>query len=426
MAINDVFNSLEFDGVNSLSNGVFITGEAVYDAPERDVEMIEIPGRNGDFQLDNGRWKNIEVTYKAGAFGADQTEFATKIRNYRNLLASRIGYKRLTDTYNPDEYRLGTFVDAFEAETASRKRAGEFDLIFNCKPQRWLTSGEQELTVADGGIVTNPTPYDASPLLMVEGYGAIDFNGYEINIKNEALGETYVGGAGQVTVARSASYAIELDDSLYNTGDLLTLKGLSALFNESTYTTAQSPTPRSFTGNGTFADGTSNIRRTLEASKSAKHRGVLVSLKDLEFTAGTAATFDESVSYRIDSINESTGTIIPTSMGCHLKAEYDGDSTITITKLSTTTQSNFIYLGSGDYVNPWEVYADSSKPALGHPTYIDCDLGEAYLLQYGTPVSLNQHIDLGSDLPVLAPGANTFTVDNTITSLKVIPRWFIL
>ena len=131
MAINDVFNSLEFDGVNSLSNDVFITGEAVYDAPERDVEMIEIPGRNGDFQLDNGRWKNIEVSYKAGVFGSDQNEFATKIRNYRNLLASRIGYKRLTDTYNPDEYRLGTFVNALEAKSASRKRAGEFDIVFS-------------------------------------------------------------------------------------------------------------------------------------------------------------------------------------------------------------------------------------------------------------------------------------------------------
>ena len=421
-----IFNGLTFDGINSLDYGVYITGEAVYNTPERDVESIEIPGRSGDYLQDNGRWKNIEVTYKAGVFGDDQSEFASKIRNYRNALASRIGYKRITDTYNPNEYRLGAFVKPVEVEPKSMSRTGEFDIIFNCKPQRWLTTGEDEVTVETGDVVTNPTPYDASPLLMVEGYGAIDFNGYEIRLKNEPLGETYVGGAGQTAVARSASYTIELDDSLYNTGDLLTLKGLSALFNESIYTTAQSPTPRSFTGNGTFADGTSYIRRTLEASKSAKRRGVLVSLKDLEFTAGTAATFDESVSYRIDSINESTGTRIPTSMGCHLKAEYDGDSTITITKLSTTTQSNFINLGSGDYVNPCEIYADSSKPALGHPTYIDCDLGEAYLIRYGTPVSLNQHIDLGSDLPVLAPGANTVTYENTITELKIVPRWWIL
>ena len=82
-----IFNSLTFDGQNSLDNGVYITAESSYDAPERDIEEIEIAGRNGAFLLDKGRWKNIEVTYKAGAFGSNQTEFASKIKNFRNLLA---------------------------------------------------------------------------------------------------------------------------------------------------------------------------------------------------------------------------------------------------------------------------------------------------------------------------------------------------
>lgn len=51
------FNSLEFDGVNSLNHGIYITGESVYNAPERDVESLEIAGRNGDYLLDKGRWK---------------------------------------------------------------------------------------------------------------------------------------------------------------------------------------------------------------------------------------------------------------------------------------------------------------------------------------------------------------------------------
>ena len=419
-------NSIIFGGIDSADYGIYISGEGVFNAPKRAVEMVAVPGRNGAVAVDQGYWENIEVTYPAFNYEEDMASFCQALSDFRNALVSQRGYQRLSDTFHPDEYRMAVFSDGIEIKPVMYNTAANFDIVFDCKPQRWLTSGEDEVTVETGDVVTNPTPYDASPLLMVEGYGAIDFNGYEIRLKNEPLGETYVGGAGQTAVARSASYTIELDGSLYNTGDLLTLKGLSALFNESIYTTAQSPTPRSFTGNGTFADGTSYIRRTLEASKSAKRRGVLVSLKDLEFTAGTAATFDESVSYRIDSINESTGTRIPTSMGCHLKAEYDGDSTITITKLSTTTQSNFINLGSGDYVNPCEIYADSSKPALGHPTYIDCDLGEAYLIRYGTPVSLNQHIDLGSDLPIFAPGANAVTYENTITELKIVPRWWIL
>ena len=68
--------------------------------------------------------------------------------------------------------------------------------------------------------------------------------------------------------------------------------------------------------------------------------------------------------------------------------------------------------------------ADSTKSYLGHPTYIDCESGEAYKVENDTYYSLNRYIALGSDLPTLAPGTNTFEVDNTITDLKVTPRWW--
>ena len=84
-----VFNSFTFDNENSLDYGVYITGEAVYNAPERAVEMVSIPGKNGALALDQGRFENIEVTYPAGTFGAEQAEFAGRMRAMRNMLASR-------------------------------------------------------------------------------------------------------------------------------------------------------------------------------------------------------------------------------------------------------------------------------------------------------------------------------------------------
>ena len=46
-----------YGGVNSADYGIYITGEAVYNAPERDVEFVEVPGRNGALTLDNERYK---------------------------------------------------------------------------------------------------------------------------------------------------------------------------------------------------------------------------------------------------------------------------------------------------------------------------------------------------------------------------------
>ena len=62
--------------------------------------------------------------------------------------------------------------------------------------------------------------------------------------------------------------------------------------------------------------------------------------------------------------------------------------------------------------------------ASGHPTYLDCAIGEAYKIEDGQVIPLNRWIAFGSDLPVLAPDDNTVTFDNTITDLKITPRWW--
>ena len=168
-----LFNSFTFDGENSLDNGIYISGEAAYNAPERAVEMITVPGRNGAIAMDQGRFENIEVTYPAGCFASDEEGFANKIAEFRNILASRYSYKRLTDTYNPDEFRMALYKSGLEVETAIHNSAGEFDITFDCKPQRWLVSGETAQTFTSSGSITNPTLFDAKPMLAVTGSGIL-------------------------------------------------------------------------------------------------------------------------------------------------------------------------------------------------------------------------------------------------------------
>lgn len=140
-----VFNSFTFDDKNSLDYGVYITGE-VYNAPARVVEMISIPGRDGDIALDQGRFENIEVTYHAGAFGASESGFAAKMRAFRNMLASRFNYVKLINTYHPDEYRLALYKSGLDV-SSFMSISGEFDIVFECKPHRYLKSGDTEVEI---------------------------------------------------------------------------------------------------------------------------------------------------------------------------------------------------------------------------------------------------------------------------------------
>lgn len=175
------FKSLTFDGVVSTDYGVQILGEGVFNAPERAVEMINIPGRNGAIAMDEGRFENIEVTYPANIIAGNTTDFATAIASFRSLLCSKRGYCRLTDDYHPDEYRLAVFKEGLEVDEKAL-RVGEFDIVFDCKPQRFLTSGETVVTKTASGYITNPTQFESKPLLVVTGTGTLTVNGVAITL----------------------------------------------------------------------------------------------------------------------------------------------------------------------------------------------------------------------------------------------------
>ena len=161
-------NWLTFDGVSSKDFGVYINGNQTYNAPARSREVVNVPGRNGALMLDNGRFDNVDVTYHAFIY----RDFSVNVEGLRNLLLSRTAYKRLEDTYHPEEYRLGIYKGNFSADVVEWLEAGEFDLVFDCKPQRFLVSGEETVEFTSSGSILNETEQIAKPLLRVYGTGS--------------------------------------------------------------------------------------------------------------------------------------------------------------------------------------------------------------------------------------------------------------
>lgn len=168
-----LLNHLTYDGVDSSDFGVFISGEGAFDAPARRGEMISIPGRNGSLFMDEGVFENITVEYPAFIGTGYEELFRTKLGDLRSALSSRGNYKRLTDTYHPDEFRLGVFREGLEVDPQHITRAGGFTMKFDCKPQRFLVSGETPHIFTTNGTITNPTLFASSPLIKVSGNGMV-------------------------------------------------------------------------------------------------------------------------------------------------------------------------------------------------------------------------------------------------------------
>ena len=144
-------NNEIFGGVDFAENGVWVTGSGTFSAPQRDVTVVSVPGRNGDLVIDNGKWNNITVTYPC--FIKD--DFEQNMASFRSLMCSKLGYQKLEDSYHPDEYRLGAFSDGLFPTMRQRNKGGEFDVVFNCKPQRFLKSGDESLQFMPMSIIAN-------------------------------------------------------------------------------------------------------------------------------------------------------------------------------------------------------------------------------------------------------------------------------
>lgn len=181
--MNDYF---VFNGLSSSDCGAYIVASELDNAPQRDVEKIEVPGRNGSLIIDNGRYKDDEQSYYGIIY--DSNRFDEYISAFRSLILSDAGYKRLEDTFKPDEYRMAHFSGDFSPKTIRMwKKMGKFEIRFTCKPQRYLKLGEKTNEFTSSGALFNPSLQDALPMIRAFGWGQIDIGDYGIYIAQNQL-----------------------------------------------------------------------------------------------------------------------------------------------------------------------------------------------------------------------------------------------
>lgn len=426
-------NYLIFGGVNSANYGIYITGSGVYNAPKRAVENIVVPGRNGLLTIDQGRYENITVEYPAFAFGKTREEFQQKITAFRNAIMSQIGYQRLEDTYHPDEYRMALYAEGLNIDVKPYGSSGKFTLSFNCKPQRFLRDGEHTVAKANGEKIINPTLFEASPMLEVEGYGTIKFNGYDITINDVVIGEIETSTKSTQSIDKmtqqsvtktyqkvidysSQSGALESGDSLFVSSLKITAKSLYL-------GTGLTPAP-TVSGDISSATASGAVRNYSQVQSGATWNyadfTTSISVGSIELTAFTDESYSATVTSALKyNDNNPCGTL---TIVISIVNTASGTLTLQVTCNGQNQALGDIYEGGA--IEYGRTYLYSTQSILGSPLYIDCDLGEAYKFEGDTIVSINQHVDLGTDLPKLASGENEITFDDTVTDLKITPRWW--
>lgn len=431
--VNPRYEGFIFDGENSRDYGIYVQNVKVFGAPTRDVEMISIPGRDGEFALDKGRFNNIQVVYTC-AFGTDtQTDFNTGVSDFRNWLASRKGYKRLEDEINTAEYRMAVFKDGLDVSTLN-KETGTFEVTFDCKPQRFLKSGETAVTVTSGGTLTNPTLFEAKPLIEAEGYGNIFINDGKLVVYNIPMGEITLPYTVTNNLMASNTYIYSIGNTdLLETGDTIRLTPKE--FVDGTYMDSHRQEPTyynvtsypSATGNNNIIanGGTVTFDYLGYDGFNIVNEGVRFTLGTISFVYGTQRTTSFYFKYVIAAENVQEHQLFTSTIRDDISVVYDGADTVTIT-ISQTFGSPFTlsrkYLAAERNAN--EGVTANSTQSVNGTIYFDLDVAEAYIDQDGTITSANNIVEIPAVPPALESGSNVIMYDNTITSLKVTPRWW--
>lgn len=172
-------NYFTFGGIDSRDYNTYIATSNAFDSAERDVETVEVPGRNGNLTISHDRFKNFQAQVSV--------YIPSRMQRHTGALAamllSEAGYRKYEESIRPELYRMARYAGPYEVNVSDHRVAG-LTLFFDCKPQRFLKVGDLPVAFTESGILENPTMYASKPLIRVYGSGYIVLNGTVINVES--------------------------------------------------------------------------------------------------------------------------------------------------------------------------------------------------------------------------------------------------
>ena len=183
-----MIHTLTISGKSLSDFGAVYDGSAWFTIPQRKIEKVSVPGRNGDVIIENDAYENMIIAFPT----LIRKNFRTNYTALTNYLLSLKGYHRIESDEQPDVYRMGALYTGITPEMGVMNRHGVFDITFDFKPQKWLKSGEAYIDMPAGTTkMMNPTVHAAKPLILVQGTGTISFGGLSAQLTANT-GETTI------------------------------------------------------------------------------------------------------------------------------------------------------------------------------------------------------------------------------------------
>ena len=169
-----------YGGETSSDYGIVVSEVPSFDKPTRRSNVFAVQGRNGSIIYQDGSFDDVTRSYKVW-IAEEHNDLVDKVNAVSGWLYSKTGYQRLEDSFEPDVFRLAYYNGSGNISN-ELMMFGETTISFTCRPERFLKSGEEVVTVVNADKIYNPTRFEAKPLIHIEGSGTVS-----ISISGKAL-----------------------------------------------------------------------------------------------------------------------------------------------------------------------------------------------------------------------------------------------
>lgn len=147
-----------------LDFGIIINERPPMVRAERNVQEIEIQGRDGDLSIDDGTYKPISFPFVCTLLDTSDLD---------SVLSWLDGYSDLVLSWQNDRSYKAKMINRIDI-TQSLKTLGEFPLLFKAQPFGYsLENSVITLTTSPSALI-NVATKDSKPLIKVYGTGTID------------------------------------------------------------------------------------------------------------------------------------------------------------------------------------------------------------------------------------------------------------
>lgn len=174
-------NGFTFGEKSTKDFGMHVEKFPALNSAMRKYTAVSVPGRSGTLHMDEGAFENYQQSYECYFHGDKPApEAAHAIKAW---LLSGEGYRKLQDVYDPEHYRMAYFAGPLDVDNRLN-RYGKCVVNFDCAPQAYLVIGDEVSEFTAAGVITNPTAFDAEPIIHVygSGSGSVSVNGTTVQI----------------------------------------------------------------------------------------------------------------------------------------------------------------------------------------------------------------------------------------------------